>query len=115
MKKSEWIADKLENLISDIESKKVTDKHYIKESLERFKHERLIHLIVTVFMWMFFVVLFVNTRDSLILMILDTIILVLEWFYLRHYYRLENWVQKLNQQYLEILWKEKKRITTNKK
>lgn len=107
MKKSEWIADKLENLISDIESKKVTDEKYIKESLERFKHERLIHLIVTVFMWMFFVVLFVNTRDSLILMTLDIIILILEWFYLRHYYRLENWVQKLNQQYLKKIEKGK--------
>ena len=107
MKKSEWIADKLENLISDIESKKVTDEKYIKESLERFKHERLIHLIVTAFMWIFFVALFVNTRDSLILMILDIIILVLEGFYLRHYYRLENWVQKLNQQYLKKIEKGK--------
>lgn len=107
MKKIEWIADKLENLISDIESKKVTDECYIKESLERFKHERLIHLIVTVFIWLFFIILFISTRDSLILLILDIIVLILEWFYLHHYYRLENWVQKLNQQYLKLISKRK--------
>lgn len=107
MKKNPWIADKLEQLISDIDSKKITDEKYIKESLERFKHERLIHIIVTIFMWLFFVILFVNTKNSIILLVLDIIILILECFYLRHYYRLENWVQKLNQQYLKILWNKK--------
>ena len=98
----EWIADKLEKLISDIDSKKITNKDYIKESLEWFKHERIVHLLVTIFVWIFFLVLFIKSTD-IWTYILDFILLILEWFYLYHYYRLENWVQKLNEQYLKLI------------
>ena len=107
MKRDSWIADKLENLISDIESKKIAEEKYIKESLERYKHERIAHLLVTIFIWILLVIFFVNSEKSIFYCILDFILLILEWAYLYHYYRLENWVQKLNQQYLNIIkkWK----------
>ena len=99
---NEWIANKLEKLISDIDSKKVTNKDYIRESLERFKHERIIHLLVTIFVWIFFLIIFIRSTDIL-MYIVSFILLVLEGFYLYHYYRLENWVQKLNEQYLKLI------------
>ena len=102
---SEWIADKLNNLILDIESNKIRDKAYIKESLEWFKHERLIHMIVTSFVWLFFAILFVSCEWSIWKTILAVILLILEGFYLHHYYLLENWVQKLSQLYLNMIKK----------
>ena len=109
MKKNPWIADKLEQLISDIDSKKITDEKYIKESLERFKHERIVHLFVTIFIWIIMTIFFVNTEDNISFYILDIVLIVLECAYLYHYYRLENWVQKLNQQYLNIISKKTKK------
>ena len=105
MKKNPWIADKLEQLISDIDSKKTTDEKYIRESLERFKHERIVHLFVTIFIWILMTIFFVNSEKSIFYCILDFILLILEWAYLYHYYRLENWVQNLNQQYLKNIKK----------
>ena len=106
--KSNWIADILYQTINDIENWKITDKDQIKEYLERFKHERFIHLLVTTFVWLFFVVLLISTDKSIFITILTVIMLILEWCYLYHYYRLENWVQKLNQLYLNFLSKKKK-------
>lgn len=103
-RQNDWIVDLLNQTIKDVESGKLTDKNQIKEYLERFKHERFIHLLVTTFVWLFFVVLLVANNLS----ILAFIMLVLEWCYLRHYYKLENWVQKLNQLYIKIISKKTK-------
>lgn len=103
-KQNNWIADFLNQVIKDIESGKLTDKDQIKEYLERFKHERFMHLLVTIFVGLFFVVLLV-ANNSMIMSILSFIMLVLEWCYLRHYYKLENWVQKLNQLYIKLISK----------
>ena len=108
MKKNPWVADKLENLISDIDTKKITDEKYIKESLERFKHERIVHLFVTIFIWILLAIFFVNSANSIFFCIILDFTIISKWAYLYHYYRLENWVQKLNQQYLNIISKAKK-------
>ena len=107
-KQNNWIADFLNQVIKDIESGKLTDKDQIKEYLERFKHERFMHLLVTIFVGLFFVVLLV-ANNSMIMSILSFIMLVLEWCYLRHYYKLENWVQKLNQLYIKLISKKTKK------
>jgi hypothetical protein len=78
-----------------------------------FQHERAIHLAVTLFFavltlgaWAAFVAWFVlsatfsDSGDSanivtLALFLLGLILSVLEFFYIRHYYRLENRTQKL--------------------
>ena len=80
--KSNWIADILYQTINDIENWKITDKDQIKEYLERFKHERFIHLLVTTFVWLFFVVLLISTDKSIFITILTVIMLILEWCYL---------------------------------
>lgn len=66
-----------------------------------FQHERLIHLIVTVtfaLLEMLAIVLSVIS-DSLFTLLLPIVILILLIPYIRHYYILENEVQKMYGQY----------------
>lgn len=66
-----------------------------------FQHERLIHLIVTVtfaLLEMLAIVLSVIS-DSLFTLLLPVVILILLVPYIRHYYILENEVQKMYGQY----------------
>ena len=66
-----------------------------------FQHERLIHLIVTVtfaLLEMLAIVLSVSS-DSLFTLLLPVVILILLIPYIRHYYILENEVQKMYVQY----------------
>lgn len=80
----------------------VQDK--LKEHLVQvgfFQHERLIHLIVTVtfaLLEMLAIVLSVIS-DSLFTLLLPIVILILLIPYIRHYYILENEVQKMYAQY----------------
>lgn len=80
----------------------VQDK--LKEHLVQvgfFQHERLIHLIVTVtfaLLEMLAIVLSVIS-DSLFTLLLPIVILILLIPYIRHYYILENEVQKMYGQY----------------
>jgi hypothetical protein len=68
-----------------------------------FQHERLIHLLVTLFFGTVFlfslVILYITQTLGLTVIVLDlilaTILLVTELFYIRHYYVLENGVQYL--------------------
>ncbi len=69
---------------------------YHQMELRHLQHERLIHLLVlflfSILFFASFVLLYV--RVSLMLMILFLILLVLEAFYVCHYFFLENHVQK---------------------
>ncbi len=71
-----------------------------------FQHERLIHLIVTVtfaLLEMLAIVLSVIS-DSLFTLLLPIVILILLIPYIRHYYILENEVQKMYVQY-DRMWR----------
>jgi len=73
------------------------------------QHERAIHFQVT---FMFAVILSIFMcgvvfSQNLALLILVTIILVLEVFYIKHYYFLENTVQKMYVIYDEMILKRK--------
>ncbi len=70
---------------------------YIKIWLARFQHERLIHLIVTVAFSLIAMgcVLYINVCFSIPLGILTLIFVIMSIAYIRHYYILENNVQKL--------------------
>ena len=77
----------------------VQDKHLVQVGF--FQHERLIHLIVTVtfaLLEMLAIVLSVIS-DSLFTLLLPVVILILLIPYIRHYYILENEVQKMYGQY----------------
>lgn len=70
-----------------------------------FQHERLIHLIVTVtFALLEMLAILLNViTDSLFSLLLPVVILILLVPYIRHYYILENEVQKMYVQYDRIL------------
>ena len=63
----------------------------------RMQHERLIHLIVTMFVTLFFLLAlgFVAVHTTLPGLIVVPLLLVLTAAYLLHYFRLENGVQRL--------------------
>ena len=84
----------------------VRDK--LKEHLTQigfFQHERLIHLIVTVTFALLemLAILLSVIADSLFSILLPVVILILLVPYIRHYYILENEVQKMYMQYDRIL------------
>ena len=84
----------------------VRDK--LKEHLTQigfFQHERLIHLIVTVtFALLEMLAILLNViSDSLFSLLLPVVILILLVPYIRHYYILENEVQKMYVQYDRML------------
>ena len=70
-----------------------------------FQHERLIHLIVTVtFELLEMLAIFLNViSDRLFSLLLPVVILILLVPYIRHYYILENEVQKMYVQYDRML------------
>ena len=107
-KRSNWIADLLNQTIEDVKKWRMTDENQVKENLEWFKHERMIHLIVTVFVWLFLAILLISNNNSMFMVFLTFVMLILEGCYLYHYSRLENWVQKLNQLYLKLISRKSK-------
>lgn len=79
-----------------------------------FQHERLIHLIVTVtfaLLEMLAIVLSVIS-DSLFTLLLPVVILILLIPYIRHYYILENEVQKMYVQYDRMIRLQRKVVGT---
>ena len=73
------------------------EKHLIK--INFFSHERLIHLIVTLFYSLFDLLFFYYSLTNPLCLIILFIITVILLFYIVHYFRLENGVQYLYKQY----------------
>ena len=91
-------ADSAEQITQDLIRDKL-EEHLVQVGF--FQHERLIHLIVTVtfaLLEMLAIVLSVIS-DSLFTLLLPVVILILLVPYIRHYYILENEVQKMYGQY----------------
>ena len=107
----EWLAEMEQSIKTQSQeggnAEQITQK-LIQDKLEEhlvqvgfFQHERLIHLIVTVtfaLLEMLAIVLSVIS-DSLFTLLLPVVILILLIPYIRHYYILENEVQKMYVQY----------------
>lgn len=97
------IEKKEKETTSPAERAKLAEYH--KEMLANFQHERLIHLIVTLFFAMISVTfLFITAwagvaynfgKELLPLYILTALLTILTGFYVRHYYVLENHIQGL--------------------
>ena len=73
-----------------------------------FQHERLIHLIITLFYVIMFLIFLILVSLSYIFVIPVFILLIFLFFYIIHYFRLENGVQSLYFLYDEIKNKTKK-------
>jgi hypothetical protein len=69
---------------------------YHDKQIQWMQHERLVHLIVMLFICLFTLLVFGFSiiQTSLPSMILSVILLILSGAYIVHYYRLENGVQK---------------------
>lgn len=99
----------LQNYINEID-KKIKVKQIEKQDLENhqikikfFQHERLIHLLVTLFYGLFLLISTIISIKTPLFLIILYIILVILIFYVRHYFFLENKVQYLYKQYDEML------------
>ena len=95
----------IDDLLKD--SKKIT-KEDIENNLIKiqfFQHERLIHLIVTVFYAILFILFSALSLVHFMFVIIMLILLVFLLFYIVHYFRLENGVQYLYKQYDEMIKK----------
>lgn len=90
-------------------SKEVQDPDSIIENhliqTQFFQHERLIHLIVTALIAILLVIFIVASTicSNVGFPILSIILLILEAFYIKHYYFLENQTQKLYDDYNSLL------------
>ena len=78
-------------------SKNKNDIESLKTKISFFQHERLIHLIVTLFFVLFSLIFtFISYYTKSIVFVIITLILyIFNIFYIIHYYILENGVQKL--------------------
>ncbi len=97
----EYLGDYIKDVDDKIKNKNVTEKdienHLIK--IKFFQHERLIHLLVTLFYGLFlFLSVIISLKVWLFLIILYLALIVLI-FYVRHYFFLENHVQYLYKEY----------------
>ena len=93
----EYIKEVDKLLKNDVVNQKYIDNHLNKIGF--FQHERLIHLIVTVF-YALFVIFFLFLSSFNFLYIIPTFILIIFLiFYVLHYFFLENSVQYLYRQY----------------
>lgn len=77
------------------------------KQIEFFMHERLIHLIVTfmVSVAMVMFVIYFIASGNMTICLLSVVLIILFAFYLRHYYLLENSVQKMYIMYDKLLEK----------
>ncbi len=76
-------------------------KHLIK--IQFFQHERLIHLLVTLFYALLFIIFMSFGFIYYIFFAIALIIVIFLIFYVVHYFRLENGVQYLYKQYDKML------------
>ncbi len=95
-------------LREDVDWERIREEHLVQVGF--FQHERLIHLIVTVIFALFtilsigmaFLLMAQGTDGAGSLLLVVAAFLVLLIPYVRHYYILENEVQKMYRQYDEI-------------
>ena len=86
-----------------INYRKLKEEHLIK--INFFQHERLIHLLVTLFYALFSIIFIVLSIKVWIFFIITIALLIFLIFYVIHYFRLENGVQYLYKQYDKIVKK----------
>jgi protein-S-isoprenylcysteine O-methyltransferase Ste14 len=95
MKKHEnYVRDMLEKKLDEEKLKELLAYH--DKQIQWMQHERFVHLIVMLFVFLFTLLSFGFTviRTSTPSIILSGLLLILSVVYLIHYYRLENGVQK---------------------
>lgn len=103
-----YIQERLEKCRSSQELDEIMAEH--KDKIAFMQHERIVHFLVTMLFAFILIVFFAVLifKINLAVLALLTIVLVLLLFYIKHYYFLENTVQKMYKVYDSILEKQKK-------
>lgn len=103
-----YIQHRLEGCSSLEELDEIMSEH--KDKIAFMQHERIVHFLVTMLFAIILTIFMAVTifKSSIPVLILVTMILVLLGFYIKHYYFLENTVQKMYKVYDGILEKQKK-------
>ena len=100
--------EKIDNMLED--NKKITEeiieKHLTK--IKFFQHERLIHLLVTLFYAIIFLIFMGLCYIHYIFFSVAIILLIFLICYVLHYFKLENGVQYLYKQYDKMIEKKNK-------
>lgn len=102
-----YISDRLDKACTYAETDDILAEH--KDKILFMQHERIVHFLVTM-MFALILVIFVSVQfftDSIGILLLIIMLIVLMVFYIKHYYFLENTVQKMYVIYDEILKKQK--------
>ena len=86
---------------------KLKEEHLIKIGF--YQHERLIHLLVTLFYGLFMFITIILSFYNPLALIIVLIFMVFLIFYVRHYFYLENHVQYMYKQYDRIIEKMKEK------
>lgn len=94
----------IKEYIKEVENKlkkEVTKKDIeeLKDKIYFFQHERLVHMFIMLFCLLVLIIFVILTLKNINFLIATTIILVLNIFYILHYYFLENSVQYLYKVY----------------
>ena len=99
------IALRLDGCSSPEELAELMAEH--KDKIAFMQHERIVHFLVTMMFALILAIFILGTLlvNNLMLLVLSTILIVLEGFYIKHYYFLENTVQKMYRVYDEMLSK----------
>ena len=100
----------IKNFVSDLESKinenykfNSSEINIIREKINDFQHERLIHLLVTLFYAIFTFVILAFGFISYLFLIPFFILIIFLIFYVKHYFFLENSVQYIYTLYDKII------------
>lgn len=97
-----YLYDYIKEVDKKIEDKDTNIEELIKVHLQKikfFQHERLIHLLVTLFYAIFMMIFLAFSLIHYIFIIVFFILIIFLVFYVIHYFRLENGVQYLYKQY----------------
>lgn len=97
--------ERLDSCSSMKEWKKLFDEH--KDKIAFMQHERIVHFLVTMMFALILTILIAALlfTTNLAVLVLVTIMVVLIAFYIKHYYFLENTVQKMYKLYDRMLAK----------
>ena len=90
----------IKNYIKEIENKlkkdiKQKDIEELKDKITFFSHERIVHMFIMLFCILILLLFFILTLNNIKFIYITIILLVLNIFYILHYYFLENSVQYL--------------------
>ena len=85
---------------------KLKEEHLIK--IEFYQHERLIHLLVTLFYGLFMFITIILSYYNPLALLIVLIFMIFLICYVKHYFFLENHVQYMYKQYDKIVEKLKK-------